>query len=219
VKLAETTYRDVNIGLANDLARFAQVRGIDAVAAFGAANTQPFSNLHKPGVGVGGHCIPVYPRFLLAQASALELPVVRAARQMNDSMAEYAVTAIADRLSTLEGKRVLILGLAYRGGVKEASFSSALLLIEALRSRGAQVLLHDPLFSADEIRATGAVPVHSIAPLEIDAAILQTDHPEYLTLDWSQLKGCSVVVDGRNFLHPEPIKAAGIEWIGIGRPR
>src|SRR5262249_51199207 len=64
VKLAETTYRDVNIGLANDLARFAQARGVDAVAAFAAANTQPFSHLLQPGVGVGGHCIPVYPRFL-----------------------------------------------------------------------------------------------------------------------------------------------------------
>ena len=84
MKLAETTYRDVNIGLANDLARFAQARGIDAVAAFRAANTQPFSHLHTPGIGVGGHCIPVYPQFLLAQAAPGELEVVRSARLDTD---------------------------------------------------------------------------------------------------------------------------------------
>src|SRR5262249_26041226 len=126
VKLAETTYRDVNIGLANELARFAQARGIDAVTAFRAANTQPYSHLHQPGVGVGGHCIPVYPRFLLAHASEGELGLARRAREINDSMAGYAVELIERRLGDLADKSVLILGLAYRGGQKEASFSSAL---------------------------------------------------------------------------------------------
>ena len=65
VKLIETTYRDVNIALANEFARFADARGLDASAAIAAANTQPYAHIHQPGVGVGGHCIPVYPYFLL----------------------------------------------------------------------------------------------------------------------------------------------------------
>ncbi len=217
VKLAETTYRDVNIGLANDLARFAQARGVDAVTAFRAANTQPFSNLHNPGIGVGGHCIPVYPRFLLAQAQPGELEVVRRARALNDDMAEFAVGLLSDRLGSLSGKRVLILGYAYRGGVKEASCSSALLAISSLKRRGAVPLLHDPLFSDVELGATGAMPVHLDAPLSVDAVILQTDHVEYLTLDWSRFPGCRVVIDGRNVLDQRAIGAAGLQYVAIGR--
>jgi nucleotide sugar dehydrogenase len=219
VKLAETTYRDVNIGLANDLARFAQSRGIDAIAAFESANTQPFSHLHTPGIGVGGHCIPVYPRFLLAQAGADELGIVRTARAVNDDMAEFAVRQIEAELGDLRGRRVLILGLAYRGGVKEASCSSALLVIPALRARGAVPLLHDPLFSDDELRATGAEPAHFERGIDIDAAILQADHREYLSLDWTLLRGCRIVVDGRNVLNREAIESPDRRFVAIGRGR
>jgi nucleotide sugar dehydrogenase len=216
VKLAETTYRDVNIGLANELALFAQARGIDAVSAFAAANTQPYSHLHQPGAGVGGHCIPVYPRFLLSQAAAGELELVRRARQVNDGMAAFTVEVLAQRIGDLAGKRVLILGLAYRGGQKEASFSSALLLINELRQRGCQVLLHDPLFSSDEIAAVGAEPVTLAEAVDADGVILQADHPEYQHLDWSHVRGCRVVVDGRNVLDPLAIAAFGLEYVGIG---
>jgi nucleotide sugar dehydrogenase len=219
VKLAETTYRDVNIGLANELARFAQTRGIDAVSAFRAANTQPYSHLHQPGAGVGGHCIPVYPRFLLSQAAPGELELVRRARQVNDEMAAYAVDLLAQRIGDLASKTVLILGLAYRGGQKEASFSSALLLIETLRERGCRVLLHDPLFSPDEIAALGAEPVMLSETVDADGVILQTDHPEYQHVDWSRIRGCQVVVDGRNVLDAAAIAASGPAYIGVGRGR
>jgi nucleotide sugar dehydrogenase len=217
VKLAETTYRDVNIGLANDLARFAHARGINAVAAFQAANTQPFSHLHQAGIGVGGHCIPVYPQFLLAQAAPGELELVRRARMLNDDQARYAVQLLVDEIGDIFGARVLILGLAYRGGVKEASCSSALLVIRALRDRGAQPLLHDPLFSMDELRATGAEPVALSEPLNVNAVILQTDHAEYSDLDWSLFNGCKVVVDGRNVLDWQGIEQSGMRYIGIGQ--
>jgi nucleotide sugar dehydrogenase len=220
VKLAETTYRDVNIGLANDLARFAHARGIDAVQAFAAANTQPFSHLHQPGIGVGGHCIPVYPRFLLAQARQDELGIVRLARQLNDDQARYAVELLAGHFNgQLRGRRVLILGLAYRGGVKEASFSSAVLVTRALAERGAQPLLHDPLFSDAELVVTGAEPVRLQPPPPVDAVILQADHAEYLDLDWSAFTGCAVVLDGRNFLDRRRVEAAGLEYISLGRER
>src|SRR5262249_1946641 len=158
---------------------------------------QPFSNLHMPGIGVGGHCIPVYPRFLLAQARRDELDVVRQARLSNDSMATYAVDLLADTIGNLANRRVLILGLAHRGGAKEASFSSAILAVSGLREYGATPLLHDPLFSDAELAATGAAPVRLDAPLDVDAVILQTDHAEYRAIDWSLFRGCRAVVDGR----------------------
>src|SRR6266849_1627977 len=89
VKLIETTYRDVNIALANEYAQFADARGLNVAAAIAAANTQPYSHIHSPGVGVGGHCIPVYPYFLLAGLKEAELQTLmlpRSARRINDAM-------------------------------------------------------------------------------------------------------------------------------------
>src|SRR5205085_8519020 len=104
VKLIETTYRDVNIALANEYARYADAHGLSVKAAIAAANTQPYSHIHTPGVGVGGHCIPVYPYFLInglleneMQQQAFQLAhllLPRAARQVNDAMAEYSVQRI-----------------------------------------------------------------------------------------------------------------------------
>ena len=88
-KLAETTYRDVNIAFANELARFADASGVDVYAVIDASNSQPFSHIHRPGIAVGGHCIPVYPRFYLAGDPIAEPPA--AAREINDAMPAYAV--------------------------------------------------------------------------------------------------------------------------------
>src|SRR5205085_2976395 len=157
VKLIETTYRDVNIALANEYARYADAHGLDAIAAIAAANTQPYSHIHMPGVGVGGHCIPVYPYFLLAsvekadpQVTLSELPMLALphfARRINDAMAEYAVQRIEAIAGSLAQQSVLILGVAYRGDVHEAAFTSAKLLRDALFKHGATVYVDDPLFS------------------------------------------------------------------------
>jgi UDP-N-acetyl-D-glucosamine dehydrogenase len=118
-KLAETTYRDVNIALANELARFADRVGVDVEQVIEAANSQPFSHIHRPGVAVGGHCIPVYPRFYLAGDPEARLPAV--AREVNEAMPAYAVDLLERSLDgALEGAPVLILGVAYRGDVKES---------------------------------------------------------------------------------------------------
>src|SRR6201999_3700446 len=112
-KLAETTYRDVNIALANEFARFADRVGVDVQKVIDAANSQPFSHIHRPGVAVGGHCIPVYPRLYMAGDPAARLPAT--AREINESMPAYAVDLLASELATdLAGLRVLVLGVAYR---------------------------------------------------------------------------------------------------------
>ena len=117
-KLAETTYRDVNIALANEFARFADRAGIDIDRVIDAANSQPFSHIHRPGIAVGGHCIPVYPRFYLVGDPQARIPPV--SRAINDSMPAYAVDLLERALERLlAGVRVLILGVSYRGDVKE----------------------------------------------------------------------------------------------------
>ncbi|HEV7752300.1 MAG TPA: nucleotide sugar dehydrogenase [Baekduia sp.] len=207
-KLAETTYRDINIAFANELARYADTLGIDVLSVIDAANSQPYSHVHRPGIAVGGHCIPVYPRFLLAGDPGARLPL--AAREINERMPAYA----ADLLGAVDGRRVLILGVAYRGGVKETAFSGAFALREALVARGAEVLAADPLFAHDELRSLGFTPWDGASP--VDAAVVQADHAAYATLVAADLPGVTTIVDGRGIL--DATRFPGIPVHRIGRP-
>lgn len=196
VKLAETTYRDVNIGLANQFARFADKNSIDVYQVIEAANSQPYSHIHIPGIAVGGHCIPVYPRLYLWNDP--EASVVAAAREANRGMPEYSVELLEQRLGDLSGLTVLILGASYRGGVKETAFSGVYDVVASLASRGANPIVDDPMYSTDELQELGlppAGPDHSP-----DAIILQADHAEYRGLNPDAFPSVRAVVDGRRVL-------------------
>jgi nucleotide sugar dehydrogenase len=214
-KLAEAIYRDVNIALANELARAAEQLGVSYALAAEAGNSQPYSHLHTPGLGVGGHCIPVYPYFLTQD---VEAPLIALSREVNDSMAEHGVERLQAALDGLHGKTVLILGLAYRGGVKEAELSSALLAAEALRHHGAEVLVHDPLFSEAEMAALGLKATKLPPAGQVDAVVLQAGHAEYADLDFGTLKGCRALLDGRSFFDAARVETAGLRYVAIGRP-
>lgn len=209
-KLAETTYRDVNIGLANQFGLFAAEHGIDVYQVIEACNSQPYSHIHKPGIAVGGHCIPVYPRLYLSTDP--DADIVRTARLLNASMPAKLVEQAAAVLGDLTGRRAVILGAAYRGGVKETAFSGVFPTAEALRSRGAEVLVHDPLYSDDELRALGFTP-YSLGEA-VDLAILQTDHAEYRSISPADLPGVRLLVDGR--AATDPAVWAGTPRIVVG---
>ncbi|MEO8287241.1 MAG: nucleotide sugar dehydrogenase [Chloroflexota bacterium] len=219
VKLMETTYRDVNIALANEFARFADARDLPVDQAIAAANTQPFSHIHRPGIAVGGHCIPVYPYFLINHADEGEMEIPRISRRVNDNMAAWSLDKLSKALGGLEGKRVLILGFSYRENVKEPVFSGALRLITQLREAGATPTVNDPLFTDEEIARHGAAPAPLTDLPSADAIILQAYHDDYRTLDWSALasKGYRVVLDGRNSLDRAAIESTGMRYIGMGR--
>jgi nucleotide sugar dehydrogenase len=137
-KLAETTYRDVNIGLANQFAQFADKHDINIFDVIEACNSQVFSHIHLPGVAVGGHCIPVYPQMYLWNDP--EATIVRAARTANKSMPHYAVKQLEHALSSLQDKKIVVLGAAYRNGVKETAFSGVFDLVAELRAAGANLM-------------------------------------------------------------------------------
>jgi nucleotide sugar dehydrogenase len=198
-KLAETTYRDVNIGLANQFARFAQKSGIDVYKVIEASNSQPYSHIHQPGIAVGGHCIPVYPRLYLWNDP--EATVVRAAREANLDMPDYAVGMLEGAFGDLAGARVVVLGAAYRGGVKETAFSGVFDTVASLKRRGAEVLVHDPLYADEELAGYGFTPYRLGEP--IDAAIVQADHAEYRSLSPADLPGVRAFIDGRRVSSPE----------------
>jgi nucleotide sugar dehydrogenase len=211
-KLAETTYRDVNIGLANQFALYASRAGIDIHRVIEASNSQPFSHIHRPGIAVGGHCIPVYPRLYLWKDP--DATVVRAAREANAAMPERTVALLEPVIGPVAGLRVVVLGASYRGGVKETSFSGVHDTVAALKARGAEVLVHDPLFSDDELAALGFTPYHFGDP--VAAAVVQTDHAEYAGIGAADLPGLQVLVDGRRVTSPEGW--AGVTRVVLGEP-
>jgi nucleotide sugar dehydrogenase len=222
VKLAGMVYRDVNIALANELASYCESVGVDLTALIDAINTDGEAALHQPGIGVGGHCTPVYPHFLIRDAArrGVEARLATRSREVNDGQSRHALERLERALGTLAGLRVLILGLGFRPQVKEHAFSTAFRLRDELTERGARVSLHDPLYGANEIE------VHGFAPgdLEDDPApevvILNTAHEGYAEIDFSRLakRGLRAVVDGRNAWEPAAVSAAGLVYLGVGRP-
>ena len=216
-KLAETTYRDVNIALANQFAIFAEGANIDIAKVIAASNSQPYSHIHQPGIAVGGHCIPIYPRFYLWNDP--EATVVRAAREANAAMPAHAVTLLAEAMKSagagdLAGKRVVVLGISYRGGVKESAFSGVFGTVTALKSRGAHILVHDPMYTDEEITALGFTPFHLGEPC--DAVILQADHKEYKVRTSNCFPGVKAIVDGRRTMDPANFPGVVFRVIGAG---
>ncbi len=209
-KLAETTYRDVNIGLANQFARFADTAGIDVYKVIEACNSQPFSHIHRPGIAVGGHCIPVYPRLYLSTDP--DADIVRTARNYNATMPKYVVDRVEQTIGDLSGQRVVVLGASYRGGVKETAVSGVFPTVEELVARGATVTVHDPVFSDEEIAGFGFA-VHQLGD-PVDVAILQADHAEYRELGPKDFPGVKLFADGRNFT--DPVVWSGVPRIVIG---
>ena len=205
-KLAETTYRDVNIGLANQFARFAGRNGIDVMQVIEASNSQPYSHIHSPGIAVGGHCIPVYPRLYLWNDP--DATVVRAAREANAAMPSFAIGLLEGAHGDLTGAKVAVLGASYRGGVKETAFSGVFATVAALVERGADVAVQDPLYTAEELRRLGFTPYVLGTP--VDAAVIQADHAEYRSLTPADLPGIRTLVDGRRVTDPAA-------WEGVTR--
>jgi len=212
-KLADTTYRDVNIALANEFARYADRVGVDIQEVIAAANSQPYSHIHQPGLGVGGHCIPVYPHFLLSRAPEMEL--VDVSRRVNDGQVGLAIRSIQKALGGLEGAAVLVLGLTYREGVRELAYSRALPLIERLAFHGARVSAYDPLLSAEEVERLAASPYRWGDEGPFRAIVTQTADPLFATLDWERFPELAVVYDGRNSLRGVDLPA-GVAYHGVG---
>ena len=212
-KLAEGAYRDLNIALANELAQVADVHGIDIAEVIGAANSQPYSHVHVPGTGVGGHCIPVYPRFLVQGEGPSSLPAL--GREVNDAMPAYAVSRLQALLGTLHGKRVLVMGLTFRPNVAVTAHTNASDLLRELIASGAEVEGHDPLLTAEGITSLGFAP----APVPLagyDAVIVHALHREYASVDWFRI--APLVLDARNALDRSVVEAGGARYVGIGRP-
>lgn len=212
-KLAEGAYRDLNIALANELARVADEYGIDIAEVTEAANSQPYSHIHTPGTGVGGHCIPVYPHFLIQGRGPSRLSAL--GREVNDEMPGYAARRVADAVGGLDGKRVLILGLTFRPNVAVTPHTNAVDLLREFTALGATVHGHDALLSDVGVRELGFEPAPE--PLEgYDIAVVHAYHDAYRDFVWRRI--APMLLDARNALVRGEVEAAGVRYMGIGRP-
>ncbi len=230
-KLAEGVYRDVNIALANQLAILAAKLGVEFGEIREAANSQPFCHLHRPGTGVGGACIPIYPHFLLevAREVGVDLRLVELARRINSDMPRHVA-----RLA-LEGAQwaglnpnsasVCVLGLAFRGGVADTRLSPTYDVLRELLKLGFRNLrVHDPRVRAEKGLPQGVKLLSDMSSaLEgCQVAVLSTDHPEYVGMSLSRLRKLSsgslrVVVDGRDCLDARHVPE-GMIYLAVGRP-
>lgn len=223
-KLFEGVYRDVNIALANEMAKFCEAAGIDFWQARDAANSQPYCHIHKPGIGVGGACIPVYPQFILDVANKINVlcEVTNISRAINGGMPSYCVRQAIKLLdfANLAKSTITILGLAFRGDVSDTRYSPTYSIIKELQRFGVkEIRVHDPLVSSDpSLSNQGNVDLTSDLKKAVknsNLIILATDHQEYEKLD-KTFFGNIPVYDGRGILDKSLAKEIKLLTIGQG---
>jgi len=206
-KLLENTYRHINIALANEMAHLCHRMGINVWEVIGAASSKPFGfTAFYPGPGVGGHCIPIDPYYLVWKAQEHETVarLVELAGQINDTMPDWVVERTADLLNdrglSLRGSKILLVGVSYKKDIPDLRESPALKVMEKLSRKGAQISYHDPFVSSLPWHY-GALQSVALTPevlREANCVILLTDHSQ---LDRALLvKHAPVILDTRNAL-------------------
>lgn len=220
-KIFENAFRDVNIAFVNEMAKSCDVLDIDLTEVLRGASTKPFGFMpFYPGCGVGGHCIPVDPYYLIhsAKENGFTPEFLSLSREINNEMPEYTVKRLMDAFDE-SGKNVsesviAVLGVAYKGGVDDLRESPALKIIPRLEETGASIRIFDPY--VPEKSTTGSI---DSAVDGSDCVLVLTDHPEFKNIDPAAFKnkGVSIVIDGRNIFDKESVKNSGLIYRGIGR--
>jgi nucleotide sugar dehydrogenase len=228
VKLFENVYRDLNIALANELAFFCERTGLDFLEVREAANSQPFSHLHLPGIGVGGHCIPVNPYFLVASArkAGLDLRLVRAGRIRNDKMPVHTVELVEEALKdlkrTIGRANITVLGISYRANVKEPRNSPTLEVIRRLKKAGGRVRVYDPFFESDELKEMGLTSSDSLerAVQGANCLLIAVGHNQFREIQLEHLSQLmrkpACIVDAARLVSPEKAQKYGFTYYAIG---
>jgi len=226
-KLFEGLYRDVNIALSNELEiicrelnlSFREILPVVNEVFDEDNNRYPF-NLHQPGAGVGGHCIPVYPYFVTKTIQS-DTSLLQTARKINDSMPLIIVSMITDAMKEsgirIEESNILLLGLAFRGGVKETANAPAIPIMRKLQDLKANIYVYDPMFSEEEIESFGVAYGNTFN--NMDCVVIVSDHKEFKEYDWDEIGHelrRKIIIDGRMLVDPGKIQELGYIYKGIG---
>ncbi len=216
VKIIENTYRNVNIAFANELALLADQLKINVFEAIKLANHHPRVHIHEPGIGIGGHCIPVDPRFITSENT----PLINCGIKINDSMPIHFAKLAEEQLKQvgkrIENSKIVILGAAYKPNIADGRESPTKVLADELAKKGAKLVIHDPFVKklanyfivSDLLENVGSA----------DVIIIATAHSCYRTLDWTVIKekmnNNPIIIDGRNLLENIP---QGFLYRGLGK--
>ncbi|MEM7817925.1 MAG: nucleotide sugar dehydrogenase [candidate division WOR-3 bacterium] len=215
IKLAGAgIYRYVNIALAAEIAKICERFDIDFIEVMEKTNLIKYYHLHKPTIGVGGHCVPVYPYFIYNNFKDQKL--LETSIKINENLPRYSIDIIKRFIGSLKGKKIGVFGLSYRGNVKEDRFSPTYKVIKILKEEGAKIFVNDPFYTKEELESkTGVKYISEKEMNKLDGVIIATDHEKYKSLDFpGNLK---FVFDGKSFLDPEKIRKKGIKYLAIGR--
>jgi UDP-N-acetyl-D-mannosaminuronic acid dehydrogenase len=223
VKLMENTYRDINIAIANEFSRLAGRFGIDVWEAIAIANRHPRVKILTPGPGVGGHCISVDPWFLVEAAPDLT-PLIQAARQVNDSQPQVVVDMARKAVGDLPGRRIAVLGLAYKPDVDDLRESPAIEVARLLAAGGALVRSYEPYKTDARLDGLHLVSSLEQALADVELIILLVRHKPFLELDpleVARLTKARLVIDTVNAWDLPSWRAAGfrVSRLGVGKPR
>lgn len=216
VKLMENTYRDVNIAFANEMAKIAENVGFNVWEAIELANCHPRVNVHKPGPGVGGHCIAVDPWFIYESAPHLA-NLIHLSRITNDNMPKFVVDKVLSVIPSSPKTKIAIFGMAFKGNIDDIRESPAMEIIKLLEGKY-DVNIYDPLVK-DHVE--GKKESISEATEGAAAAIFLTDHNDFLNITPQQLKQYmlgDVVFDTRNILKFNEWTDEGFKVYSLGRP-
>ena len=223
-KIIENTQRDLNIALMNELAMIFERLNIDIMDVIDGAKTKWNFNVYYPGCGVGGHCLPVDPYYLVKKAKELgyHSKVITAGRTINDNMPIHTINLIQDALNehekSIKNSKIVVLGFSYKENVGDARESPALTLIEHLQSKGANVTVVDPYIK--DIENYGVLETNLYSALEnADAMVLMTCHDEFRLIDFEKAKNLMeipILVDGRRIFDPDTLRNIGFDYKGIG---
>ncbi|MDM5313216.1 nucleotide sugar dehydrogenase [Peribacillus frigoritolerans] len=194
-KLMENTFRDVNIALANELAKVCNNLEINALDVIQMANKHPRVNLHTPGPGVGGHCLAVDPYFIVAKEPETA-QLINLARNINTSMPEYVVENVNTLMENVQGKVVTVFGLTYKGNVDDVRESPAMEILEILKNQDKyEVRAFDPHVEKEWVISNLEEAVN-----DSDLVLILSDHSEFKNLDWNQFTGMATkrIFDTKN---------------------
>ena len=221
VKTAENAYRDVQIAFANEVALVSEKLGADAFEVRRLVNTCPFRDMHIPGAGVGGHCLPKDPWLLVQSGKASSPRLIPTARAVNDSMPFHVVDLAVDALRaagrSVEDSVIAVMGASFLQDSGDSRNSPSIPVIESLKC-AEELRVHDPYL--DKIAGVSTLKDAKKALAGADLAIFMVSHKAYKTLTPATLKKLMrtpVVVDGRNLFDTEKMRRAGMIFRGVGK--
>lgn len=223
-KVIENTQRDLNIALVNELAMIFEKIGIDVMEVIEGASTKWNFNVYYPGGGVGGHCLPVDPYYLVKKAKELgyHSKVIAAGRTINDHMPQHVFGLLADSLNdnekSVKNSKIVVLGLSYKENVGDDRESPSEQLINELKHYQAQVTIVDPYIEETQVYGTLESDLYQ-ALEDADAMVLMTAHQEFRDLDFQKAKKLMkipIIVDARRIYDPEKLREMGFIYSGVG---